>query len=334
MTEAKPESELLSIVHNGQTFREGDLVSFKPDDNINTDWVTATLVRRDRSLASDKPWRTRGGREPRLLDSSGLLAPGVEKIIRIVESCGDIYAKGTEVTDHDGRAYRAAPETYQVWDDLPPRDAQGIPGGFFRVDFDATRDSKPEPVEEEPQMMGELQLADLEAMTIGTVVRDSDGDLWTLGQDGWSNSEFNISLGEYDFAPYNLVSGGPIEGFVKAGTELSPEEIKVGMKLKIESVSAGDGYEESNSYTFTAHSETWGEGWVRVVTVNKSGETLGLSGWTITLLEDFAPEAQEEEPHAVAPESDVEPDMKAVLEEVQQSIDKLLNLLRSGGGEL
>ena len=120
----------------------------------------------------------------------------------------------------------------------------------------------------------------------------------------------------------------------KAGTELSPEEIKVGMKLKIESVSAGDGYEESNSYTFTAHSETWGEGWVRVVTVNKSGETLGLSGWTITLLEDFAPEAQEEEPHAVAPESDVEPDMKAVLEEVQQSIDKLLNLLRSGGGEL
>ena len=71
-----------------------------------------------------------------------------------------------------------------------------------------------------------------------------------------------------------------------------------------------------------------------MVTVNKSGETLGLSGWTITLLEDFAPEAQEEEPHAVAPESDVEPDVNAVLEEVQQSIDKLLNLLRSGGGEL
>ena len=334
MTEAKPESELLSIVHNGQTFREGDLVSFKPADHINTDWVTATLLRRDRSLASDKPWRTRGGREPRLLDPSGLLAPGVEKIIRIVESCGDIYAKGTEVTAHDGRAYRAVPGV-QVWDDLPPRDAQGIPSEFFRVDFDATRDSKPEPAEEEPLMMGELQLADLETMAVGTVVRDLDGDLWTLGQDGWSNSEFrNIKLSEYDFAPYSLVSGGPIEGFVKAGTELSPEEIKVGMKLKIESVSAGDGYEESNSYTLTAHSETWGEGWVRVVAVNKSGETLGLSGWTITLLEGFAPEAQEEEPHAVAPESDVEPDMKAVLEEVQQSIDKLLNLLRSGGGEL
>ena len=331
MTNTKPESELLSIVHNGQTFREGDLVSFKPDDSINTDWVTATLVRGEYGLASDAPWGVRDDFKPSLLKSSGGLNSGIEKIIRIVESCGDIYAKGTEVTAHDGRAYRAVPGV-QVWDDLPPRDAQGIPGGFFRVDFDATRDSKPEPAEEEPQMMGELQLADLKAMTIGTVVRDDDGDLWTLGQDGWSNSDFPLGLGEHDFAPYNLVSGGPIEGFVKAGTELSPEEIKVGMKLKIESVSAGDGYEESNSYTFTAHSETWGEGWVRVVTVNKSGETLGLSGWTITLLEDFAPEAQEEEPHAVAPESDVEPDMKAVLEEVQQSIDKLLNLLRSGGG--
>ena len=275
MTEAKPESELLSIVHNGQTFREGDLVSFKPADHINTDWVTATLVRRDTTgslgLQSDTPWDGKGYRPTVFaLSLDGSLASGIEKIIRIVESCGDIYAKGTEVTNYDGRAYRAVPESSQVWDDLPPRDAQGIPFEFFRVDFDATRDSKPELV----------------------------------------------------------------EGFVKAGTELKPEDIKVGMKLKIESTSAGDGYEELNSYTFTAHSETWGEDWVRVVTVNKSGETLGLSGWTIILLEDFAPDppVQEEEPRA--PEPDVEPDMKAVLEEMQQSIDTLLNLLRSGGGEL
>ena len=241
MTDTKPESELLSIVHNGQTFREGDLVSFKPADHINTGWVAATLVRGVHGLASDAPWETCDDFKPNLLNLSGATLAGIEKIIRIVESCGDIYAKGTEVTAHDGRAYRAVPESTQVWDDLPYRDAQGIPGGFFRVDFDATRDSKPE-------------LA---------------------------------------------------EGFVKAGTELEPEDIKVGMKLKIESTSAGDGYEKLSSYTFTAHSEARVKDWGTTVTVSESGAALALEEWTITLLEDFVPDApvQEEGPHAVAPES-------------------------------